>query len=64
MEEENSNYFTQAHTDTYSSNASNEVPAKWSGYQIPSAIVVFIILVFKVYFVSLIPRRHKMPWTD
>jgi hypothetical protein len=28
MEEENSNYFTQAHTDTYSSNASNEVPAK------------------------------------
>jgi hypothetical protein len=25
-----------------------KTPAKWSAYQIPSAIVVFVILVFKV----------------
>jgi hypothetical protein len=41
----------------------NKTPAKWSAYQIPSAIVVFVILVFKVYFVRLIPTSHKRPWT-
>jgi hypothetical protein len=26
----------------------NKTPAKWSAYQIPSVIVLFVILVFKV----------------
>jgi hypothetical protein len=50
-----------AHTDTYSSNALNEILAKLSVYQIPSVIVVFVILVFKVLIVSLIPKRHNRP---
>jgi hypothetical protein len=40
-----------------------ETPAKWSAYQIPSVIVVFVVLVCKVWFVSLIPKSHKRPWT-
>jgi uncharacterized membrane protein len=40
-----------------------KTPAKWSTYQIPSVIVVFVVLVFKVQFVSLIPKSHKRPWT-
>jgi hypothetical protein len=36
--------------------------AKWSAHQIPSVIVVFVILVFEVYFVSLILKSHKRPW--
>jgi hypothetical protein len=35
--------------------------AKWSAYQIPSVIVVFVVLVCKVWFVSLIPESHKRP---
>jgi hypothetical protein len=33
----------------------NKTPAKWSVYQIPTAIVAFAVLVCKVQFVSLIP---------
>jgi hypothetical protein len=40
-----------------------KTPAKWSAYQIPSVIVVFVILVFKVWFVRFIPKNHKRPWT-
>jgi hypothetical protein len=35
--------------------------AKGSAYQIPSVIVVLIVLVCKVWFVSLIPKSHKRP---
>jgi hypothetical protein len=38
-----------------------KTPVKLSAYQIPSVIVVFLILVFKVEFVSLIPKSHKRP---
>jgi hypothetical protein len=40
-----------------------KTPAKWTAYQIPSVIVVFVFLVLKVWFVSFIPKRHKRPWT-
>jgi hypothetical protein len=36
-----------------------KTPAKCSAYQIPSLIVVFVILVFRVWFISLIPKSHK-----
>jgi hypothetical protein len=36
-----------------------KIPAKWSGYPIPSLIVVFVILVFELKFVSFIPESHK-----
>jgi hypothetical protein len=32
-------------------------------YQIPSAIVLSVVLVFNVQFVSLIPKNYKRPWT-
>jgi hypothetical protein len=40
-----------------------KTPAKWSVYQIPRVIFVFLILVFKVYFVSFTPKSHKRLWT-
>jgi hypothetical protein len=40
-----------------------KTPAKWSAYQIHNVIIVFVILVFKVQFVSFIPKSHKRPWT-
>jgi hypothetical protein len=40
-----------------------KTPAKWSAYQIPSVIVLFVIIVFKVQFVSFIPKTHKRFWT-
>jgi hypothetical protein len=40
-----------------------KIPAKWSAYQIPSATVVFVVLVFKVQFASLISKSHNRPWT-
>jgi hypothetical protein len=36
-----------------------KTPAKRSADQIPSVIVVYVMLVFKVYFVSLISKGHK-----
>jgi hypothetical protein len=36
-----------------------EPPDKRSAYRIPSVIVAFVMLVFKVYFVSLTPKSHK-----
>jgi hypothetical protein len=37
-----------------------KTPAKWYVYQIPSVIVVFVILVFKVYFVKfLFPKATR-----
>jgi predicted membrane-bound dolichyl-phosphate-mannose-protein mannosyltransferase len=38
-------------------------PAKLSAYQIPSVIVIFIVSVFEVQFVSLIPKSHNRPRT-
>jgi hypothetical protein len=39
-----------------------KTPAKLSAYQVPSAIIVFVILVCKVQFVCLIAKGHKRPW--
>jgi hypothetical protein len=36
----------------------NDLPTR---YQIPSVIVVFVVLVFKVYFISLVLKSHKRP---
>jgi hypothetical protein len=38
-------------------------PAKWSAYKVRSVIVLFVVLVVKVWSVSLIPKNHKRPWT-
>jgi hypothetical protein len=38
-----------------------KAPATWSAYQIPTVTVVFIVLVFKVQFFSLIHESHKRP---
>jgi hypothetical protein len=35
--------------------------ANTSAYQIPSVIIVFVVQVFKVWFVSLISKSHKEP---
>jgi hypothetical protein len=43
--------------------ATAKTPAKRSAYQILSVIVVFVILVFKVSFVSFIPKSHTRLWT-
>jgi hypothetical protein len=32
----------------YAEKAIAKTPAKWSAYQIPSVIVIFVVLVFKV----------------
>jgi hypothetical protein len=42
--------------------ANAKAPEKWPACQIPSAIV-FVILFFEVWSVSLIPKSHKRPWT-
>jgi hypothetical protein len=39
--------------------ADNKTPAKWSVYQIPSVIVVFVVLVCKVQFVRIIPKATR-----
>jgi hypothetical protein len=39
----------------------NKTPAKLSSYRIPSVIVVFVALVCKVQYVSLIPKSYKRP---
>jgi hypothetical protein len=36
-----------------------KTPAKKSAYEIPSVIVLFVILVFKVWFVSFIPKATR-----
>jgi hypothetical protein len=36
-----------------------ETPAKWSAYQIPSVIVAFVVLVFKVWFVSFYSQKPQ-----
>jgi hypothetical protein len=36
-----------------------KTPAKWSAYQIPSVIVVFVILAFKVKFVSFYSQKPQ-----
>jgi hypothetical protein len=40
--------------------ATAKTPTKWSAHQIPS---VFVVLVNKVEFVSLIPKSHRRFWT-
>jgi hypothetical protein len=42
---------------------SEAIPAKWSANQILSVIVVFVILAFKVCFVSFVPKGDKKLWT-
>jgi hypothetical protein len=37
----------------------NKTPAKWSAYQIPSVIVVFVVLVSKVRFVSFYSQKPQ-----
>jgi hypothetical protein len=36
-----------------------KTPAKWSAYQIPNVIVLFVILVFKVQFVSFYSQKPQ-----
>jgi hypothetical protein len=43
--------------------ATAKTHAKWSAYQILSVIIVFVILIFKLSFVSFIPTVHKRLWT-
>jgi hypothetical protein len=47
-----------AHNKRLRRHLENDLP-----YQIPGVIDVFVVLVFKVQFVSLIPRNHKRIWT-
>jgi hypothetical protein len=53
----------EPHGATWQQQAIGKTPAKWSDYQILTVIVIFVALVFKVYFVSLIPTNHNMLWT-
>jgi hypothetical protein len=51
------------HAATRQQQVTAKTPAKWSAYQIPSVVVVFVLLVLRFSFVSLIPASHKRPWT-
>jgi hypothetical protein len=68
---------SEPHWATRQQQAIAKTPAKLSAYQIPSVIVVFVtnicrnfrikvvfvVLVFKVQSVSLVPKSNKRPWT-
>jgi hypothetical protein len=53
----------ESHGATRQKQAISKTYAKLFSYQIRSVIVVFVLLVFKVQFVSLVPKSRKRPWT-
>jgi hypothetical protein len=54
---------SESHGATWQQQAIPKMLAKTSAYLIPNVIIVVVVQVFKVWFVSLIFKSHKRPWT-